>query len=169
MYRSCFISVLVVQSLITLAQRPSAEGVASVTTDRSGVTIETQVIIEQEGDNAKITFWQETENGFIFRKVNWTQGVVLKLDNGQAVRLSQIHANGQILQKGGYSEGYFVPDLYQRYTSFLLSPSDCKKLKEHNIVQVSYQLNDNFDHKIHHVPIDDSEEIVRSQLVAFEK
>ena len=147
----------------------TSDGLNNIYTDKSGITIETRIIIEKEGEKAKIMFQQETENGFVFKNVNWKDDVTLMLDNGESIVLNKGKVNGSGMERGGYVGWFFVPDLYHRDTAFYLSEDECRLLKEHSVLLVSYYLDDKYDKKIHYLEISDKNQALKSQLTAIGK
>ena len=138
-------------------------------TDHSGITIETQITVEKEGEYILITFWEETNNGFLFKNENWEGNVVIGLDNGKKIELIDRNMNGHEMLRGGYIAGYFVPDLYQRYSSYFLSDAECKLLKNNEITNVAYQLDDEWGIQERFMTFGDKGFSLQNQLVAIGK
>lgn len=146
----------------------SHDGIQHVFTDASGIVIETRIVIEKENTRTKIVFWQETENGFIFKNVNWKGDVTLLLDNGESLRLKDTKMKGHLMQPGAYVAGIFVPDLYQRYAAYYLTSNECEMLKNHSVLLVSYSVDDKYDKDIHYLEINDTRQSLKAQLLALE-
>jgi len=140
-----------------------------VNTDKSGITIETRIAVEKEGEKTKIVFWQETENGFIFKGVNWKGDVSLTLDNGETLVLKDANMKGHSIQLGGYVGGFYVPDLYQRFAAFYLTDGECSLLKQHSIRFITYWLDDKYDKHIQYLDLRGKSEALKSQLIAIGK
>lgn len=138
-------------------------------TDDNGITVETRVYIESENDKTKIVFWQETNNGFFFNQTNWDGKVLLQLDNGEQITLIDHNMNGHHKQNGAYISGYFVPDLYQRYSSYYLTDLECQKLKENNLVRVTYHLDDEYDTREQVMDFGKDQLSLRSQFINIDK
>ena len=160
---SSFTAVTQVNSLM------ASDGINDVSTDKSGITIETKIVVEQEGDKTKIIFLQETENGFIFKRVNWKGDVTLLLDNGTSIVLKDSNIKGSSIERATYVAGFYVPDIYERYAAYYLTDEDCNLLKKHSIVLISYYLDDKYDKKPHYIEISDNNRSLNSQLAAIGK
>lgn len=145
---------------------PTRDGITYVFTDESGVTIETRIDVQKEGEKAKIIFWQETDNGFIFKDVSWKGDVVLHLENGETIRLKDTRMKGHYNQPGAYIAGYFVPNHYERYSTYLLSNEQCFLLKKSSIMRVDYTLDSKDDKGLHHLEVNDHDQMLKSQLAA---
>ncbi len=145
------------------------DGISSVLNHKSGISIETRIVIEKESGQVKIIFWQETENGFIFKNINWKGEIALLLDNGESLRLRDANLKGHMMQPGAYIAGMYVPDLYQRYSAYYLSPEERELLKKHSVVLVSYFLDDNYEKDMQHLEVNDSGHSLKAQLVAIGK
>ena len=147
------------------------EGISRLNTDENGITIETKIVIEKEeqSQRVKIIFWQETNNGFFFKHVNWQGNVELTLQSGEIIKLVDREMNGHSVLKGGHVGGYFVPDLYQRYAAYYLTDSECEKLKSSKVINVTYHLDDEFETSAKYLLIKDAKNRLGNQLVAIGK
>lgn len=145
------------------------EGITFTRTDNSGITIETKIVIEKENEQARIVFWQETTNGFLFKETNWMGQVSLELDNGDMVTLIDRNIKGHSMHPGGYIAGYFIPDIYQRYVTYYLTDNECEKLKKHKLVNVAYQLDDKFEPTTKYLYVKDDQFAIREQLIVIGK
>lgn len=141
--------------------------VRSVITDESGVTIETRIVLEKAGEQAKITFLQETENGFVFKNVNWTGSVLLYLENGATIHLEDSKMKRQAVQLGGYIAGYYVPNRYERSASYMLSVEECVLLRQSSIKRVEYMLDDAYNKQKHYLDLHDQNQLLKAQLTAI--
>ena len=101
--------------------------------------------------------------------LNWKGDVILTLDNGETIRLKDSIMKGHIMQPGAYTAGCIVPDLYQRYSAYFLSPEECEMLKQHSVMLVSYFLDDKYDKGVQYLEVDDSRQALKAQLVAIGK
>ena len=175
MKRYLLLCLFAVFSLALCAQEQRAprlalnEGITYTKTENSGVTIETKIAIEKEGEQAKIVFWQETNNGFLFKKTNWIGRVMLELDNGEMITLIDRNLKGHSMHPGGYIAGYFIPDIYQRHATYHLTDSECAKLKQRKLVSVAYQLDDEFEPTTKYLYVKDDQFALREQLEAIGK
>src|ERR1051325_6367359 len=162
---AALLTVVLLLSFSAYAQDSSAithsDGITYSSTDQSGITIETRIVIEKDGDRAKITFWQETDNGFVFKNVNWHGDVELELDNGGVIHLKDTDLKGHSFEEGGYSSGYYIPDHYQRYSAYYLSAPECALLKKHALTEVRYSLDDKFEAGVHQMTISDPRRILK--------
>lgn len=147
----------------------SSDGLDHLETDKSGITIQTRIVIEKDEDKTKIVFIQETENGFVFKNVNWKGDVKLLLDNGEIIVLEDSRMTSSHIERGGLIGGFYVPDIYQRQAAFYLSEEECDLLKQHSIVLVSYLLDDKYDKNVHYLEINDKNQALKTQLIAVEK
>lgn len=166
---SAFICILICCNITAQENNATDTAVQYVTTDKSGITIETRIAVEKEGAKAKIIFWQETENGFIFKGVNWKGDVSLTLDNGETLVLKDNNMKGSSIRLGGYVGGFYVPDLYQRFTAFYLSDEECNLLKQHSIRLISYSLDDKYNRQPQRLELSGKSEMLKSQLTAIGK
>lgn len=160
----------VIFTLAAFAQNAPIIGndvVRTVTTDESGITIETRIVLEKAGELAKITFQQETENGFIFKNVNWTGIVSLYLENGTTIHLEDSKMKRQAVQLGGYIAGYYVPNRYERYASYILSVEKCALLRQSSIKRVEYALDDVYNKQRHYLDLQDQNQLLKAQLTAI--
>ncbi|MDZ4845195.1 MAG: hypothetical protein SH857_06555 [Chitinophagales bacterium] len=170
MARLLFFLPAVIFTLAAFAQNAQSAGndvVRSVITDKSGITIETRIVLEKAGEQAKITFLQETENGFIFKNVNWTGSVLLYLENGATIHLEDSNMKRQAVQLGGYIGGYYVPNRYERYASYILSTEECALLRQSSIKRVEYYLDDNYNKHAHSLELQDQNQFLKAQLTAI--
>lgn len=160
----------VVFTFTALAQNAPIAGndvVRSVITDESGITIETRIVLEKAGEQAKITFLQETENGFIFKNVNWTGEVALHLENGTTIYLEDSNMKRQTMQPGAYIAGYYVPNRYERSASYLLNAEECNLLRQSSITRVEYRLDDKYNKYAHYLELRDQSQLLKAQLTAI--
>ena len=148
---------------------PTEDGIRHVYMDKSGITIETRIVLDKEDEKIKIVFWQQTENGFIFKGINWKGDVSMTLYNGETIVLKDSGMHGHTLERGGYVGGFQIPDIYKRYTAYFLSDSECDLLKQHAILMVSYKLDDKYDNNLRHMEISDKNHLLKSQLTALGK
>lgn len=170
MSRNFFLLPAILFTITALAQNAPIAGndvVRSVVTDESGVTIETRILLEKSGEQAKITFLQETENGFIFKNVNWTGSVLLYLENSTTIHLEDSNMKRQAVQLGGYIAGYYVPNRYERYASYILSAEECDLLRQSSIKRVEYMLDDAYNKKKHSLDLQDQNQLLKAQLTAI--
>jgi len=155
------------------SQSPSlptkSDDIEVVTTDKSGITVTTRIVVEKENEKTKIIFWQETENGFIFKDVNWKGDVELLLDNGETLTLNDSKMKGHLMERGGYMSGIFVPDIYIRYAAYYLTDLQCELLKKHSLMLVSYYVDDKYDKKIQYLELSDKTQSLKAQLTAIGK
>ena len=160
----------VILTIAAFAQSAPIAGndvVRSVITDESGITIETRIVLEKAGEQAKITFLQETENGFIFKNINWTGEVVLYLENGTKIHLEDSKMKRQAVQLGGYIAGYYVANRYERYASYIMSVEECALLRQSSIKRVEYMLDDIYDKQKHYLDLQDQNQLLKAQLMAI--
>lgn len=167
------ILVLLPAVILTIAafaqSAPTAKNdvVRTVITDESGITIETRIVLEKAGEQAKITFLQETENGFIFKNVNWTGSVLIHLENGETIHLEDSNMKRHSVQLGGYIAGYYVPNRYERSASYILSAEECDFLRQSSIKRVEYMLEDAYNKQKHYLDFQDQNQLLRAQLTAI--
>ncbi|GIV34364.1 MAG: hypothetical protein KatS3mg031_1899 [Chitinophagales bacterium] len=140
------------------------DGLTQVSTDHSGVSVETRITVEKAESQAKIIFYQETDNGFIFQRINWKKKVLIELDNGATLLLTNLAEQGHAIQPGGYITGYYIPDRYQRYTAFWLSPQDISLLKQYKVRGIMYSLDDPYDAQPYRIVIPDSTHELKQEL-----
>ncbi len=170
MRRNLFLLPAILFTITALAQNAPIAGndvVRSVVTDESGITIETRIVFEKADKQAKITFLQETENGFIFKNVNWTGSVLLYLENGKMIQLEDSKMKRQAVQLGGYVAGYYVPNRYERYSSYILSVEECALLRQSSIKRVEYMLDDVYNKQKHYLYLQDQNQLLKAQLTAI--
>lgn len=146
---------------------PDNDMLYSVVTDETGTTVETRIIIDKQGEQAKITFIQETENGFVFKNINWQGDAKLYLENGKEILLEGTDIKGQNMQPGAYIAGYYVPNRYERFAAFFLSPEECALLKLSPVKRVEYKLDDKFENNVRYLEVSDANQSLRAQIAAL--
>ena len=147
----------------------SNEGIVKVSTDENGITVETRIVIEKEDGLAKIVFWQETRNGFFFRQANWTGNILLNLENGESMTLVDRNLKGHTMHPGAHIAGYFVPDVYQRYSAYYLSDFQCEQLKNIKLLSFVYHEDDEFETEPKTIYVDDIGQNLKVQIQAIGK
>lgn len=125
----------------------------------------TSIQVAKKGNQRMIIFWQEQS-----RKLNnwlWTGTVIIYLENGETIKLIDRNIKGQNTIKGGNKSGYYATDLYQRYSAYYLTESECKQLERSNISAISYETTNPFEKGRQNINIEYNSETVKTQLKAI--
>jgi hypothetical protein len=107
----------------------------------------TSISIAKDGEKTLIIFWQESEDKDMnFFNWLWTGTVMLYLESGETISLTDRNMKGQNKITNGHTSSYgSKSDLYQRFSAYYLTPSECIKLKKSNLSQVAYKTTSNFE------------------------
>lgn len=138
--------------------------------DSYGFGLETSVSLAKEGDRTLIIFWQETtESSMNFHNWLWTGNVVLYLDNNETVTLVDRNFKGQNKIANGNKGGFGSSDLYQRFSCYYLTPSECLKLKKSNLSQIAYQTTDMSESGTTYLRLTENTDTAKAQLAALKR
>jgi hypothetical protein len=134
---------------------------------------ETSLQLAKKGNQTMIIFWQEQTSDF--NNWLWTGSVILYLENGETIKLLDRNMKGQNTikdgheSKSGYGEYSFTTksDLYQRYSAYYLTASECKQLEQSNISAISYQTTAPFENGRQNIRISMNANTCKTQLRAI--
>ena len=131
----------------------------------------TFVTIAKENEKTMIIFWQESKNKHMnfFNEV-WKGTVYIYLENGETIALVDRNKKGQNKIKNGQTSPYgYQSDLYQRFSAYYITPSECQKLKNSNVVQISYRTSSSFEEGTTFMQLTQNSDTFREQLLAIKR
>ena len=131
----------------------------------------TFVSIAKENEKTMIIFWQDFKNEHInfFNEV-WTETVYIYLENGETISLVDRNKNGQNKIKNGHTSSYgYQTDLYQRFSAYYITPSECQKLKDSNVVKIAYRTSSKFETGTTYMELTQNNDTFREQLLAINR
>jgi len=140
-----------------------------VHTEEYGLT--TSVSIAKDGEKTLIIFWQETtDKQMNFFDWLWTGTVMLYLENGETISLTDRNMKGQNKITNGSTNSYgSKSDLYQRFSAYYLTPAECIKIKKSNLSQIAYKTTSSFEQGTIYLEITDNNSTMKEQLLAIKR
>jgi hypothetical protein len=131
--------------------------------------INTSISIAKDKDKILIIFWQEsTDDSFYFEKSTWNGTVIVYLENGETITLTDRNIKGLNRIPNGYkSPKHYIKDLYQRYSVHYLTKKECLKLKKSKVVNISYSTNSEGENGSILLDLNENYETIKEQLLAL--
>lgn len=140
-----------------------------VHTEEYGLT--TSISIAKDGEKTLIIFWQEsTDESMNFFNWLWTGTVMLYLESGETISLTDRNMKGQNIITNGHTSSYgSKSDLYQRFSTYYLTPAECLKLKKSKLSQVAYKTTSSSEEGTTYLEITDNNDTIKEQLLAIKR
>lgn len=140
-----------------------------VHTKEHGLT--TSISIAKDREKTLIIFWQESgDNSMNFFNWLWTGTVMLYLESGETISLTDRNMKGQNkIANGHTSSNGSKSDLYQRFAEYYLTPSECIKLKKSNLSQVAYKTTSSFEEGTTYLEITVNSDTIKEQLLSIKR
>ena len=131
----------------------------------------TSISVAKDAERTLIIFWQESNDDKMnFFNELWTGTVILYLENGETISLKDRNIQGQNKIKNGYTGSYgIISDLYQRFSAYYLTPSECLKLKKSNISRIGYKTTDMSESGTTYIDLTENTDTVKEQLFAIKR
>lgn len=142
-----------------------------VHTEESYDGLTTSISIAKDGEKTLIIFWQESEDkNMNFFNWLWTGTVTLYLESGETISLTDRNMKGQNKITNGHTSSYgSKSDLYQRFSAYYLTPTECLKLKKSNLSQVAYKTTSSFEEGTTYLEITENSDTIKEQLLAIKR
>jgi hypothetical protein len=133
--------------------------------------LETSISIAKDAEKTMIIFWQETTDFKMnFFNELWEGTVIMYLENGETISLVDRGIKGQNTINDGFETSYGGKlKLYQRYSAYYLTPSECIKLKKSSLSQIAYSINSGFDKGAIFMQVTQNFYTIRDQLFAINR
>lgn len=120
----------------------------------------TSISIVKKENQKMIVFWQEsTDRNFNFFNELWVGKVILYLKNGNTITLIDRNLKGhnKLIEVDNTIN-------YQRYSIYYLTPIESMKLKESDLIQVSYKTNSTFENGTTYLKVTCNFETIKEQI-----
>ena len=95
---------------------------------------------------------------------------MLYLENGETISLLDRNRKGQNKITNGQTEYTVIKrDLYQRFSLYYLTPSECTKLKKSNLSQIAYKTTNMSESGTTYLEVTINSDTVKEQLLSIKR
>lgn len=131
----------------------------------------TSISVAKDGGKTRIIFWQETtDDKMNFFNELWKGTIILYLENGETISFIDRNMKGQNKITNGHTSKYgSKSDLYQRFASYYITPSECIKLKSSDLSQIAYKTTSSFETGTTYLEVSQNSNTIKEQLLAIKR